>query len=62
MSERVMFAKRQLSSYSANIKSKNIDIKISAHDAVLEWPSSGTLKVKIFEGQIISVFVGNQLA
>jgi hypothetical protein len=51
-----------LSSYSAHIKSKNIDIKISAHDAVLEWPSSGTLKVKIFESQIISVFVGNQLA
>jgi hypothetical protein len=36
MSEWVMFAKRQLSSYSAHIKSKNIDIKISAHDAVLE--------------------------
>jgi len=32
---------------------KNVDIKFSAHDAFLELPSSGTLKVKIFERQII---------
>jgi hypothetical protein len=32
---------------------QKIDIKFSAHDAFLEEPSSGTLKVKIFESQII---------
>jgi len=31
---------------------KNIDIKFSWHDVFLEEPSSGTLKVKIFESQI----------
>ena len=26
---------------------KSEDIKFSAHEAILEWPSSGTLKAKI---------------
>ena len=30
-----------------------VDIKVSAHDAFLEETSSGTLKTKIFESQII---------
>jgi len=33
-------------------KCKKVDIKFSAHDAFLKYPSSGTLKDKIFEGQI----------
>ena len=33
--------------------SKNVDIKLSAHEAFLEWPSSGTLKIERFESQII---------
>ena len=32
---------------------KNVDIKFSAHDAFLEKPSSGTLKIEILESQII---------
>ena len=31
---------------------KNVDIKFSAHDACLEYPISGTLKIKILESQI----------
>jgi len=31
---------------------KNVDIKISAHDAFLEKPSSGTLKIERFDSQI----------
>jgi hypothetical protein len=32
---------------------KNVDIKFSVHDTFLEYPSSGTLKAKILENQII---------
>ena len=32
---------------------KDVDIKLSAHDAFLEKPSSGTLKIEILESQII---------
>ena len=32
---------------------KNVDIKFSAHDAFLEWPSSSTLNIEILESQII---------
>jgi hypothetical protein len=32
---------------------KNVDIKFSAHDAFLELPSSGTLKIERWESQII---------
>ena len=32
---------------------KSVDIKISAHGAFLEWPSSGTLKIEKLENQII---------
>ena len=31
---------------------KNVDIKFSAHDAFLEWPSSGTLKIEKLESHI----------
>jgi hypothetical protein len=31
----------------------NVDILFSAHNAFLEYPSSGTFKVKILESQII---------
>ena len=31
---------------------KNVDIKLSAHDAFLESPSSGTFKVENLENQI----------
>jgi hypothetical protein len=41
------------------IYNKNVDIILSAHDAFLEQPSSGTLKAKIFEIQIIDAFNGN---
>ena len=34
-----------------NIWNKNVDIKISAHDAFLESPPSGTLKVNRLENQ-----------
>jgi hypothetical protein len=34
-------------------KNKNVDIKFSAHDAFLEKPSSGTLKIEILGSQII---------
>jgi len=37
-------------------KNKNVDIKFSAHDAFLKQPSSGTLKAKIFESQIIIAY------
>ena len=36
---------------------KNIDIKFSANDASLEYPSSGTLKVKVFESPIKSIMI-----
>jgi hypothetical protein len=36
-----------------NHVNKNVDIKFSMHDAFLEWLSSGTLKIKRFESQII---------
>ena len=39
-------------------KNKNVDIKFSAHDALLEQPSSGTLKAKILESQIIFKSLG----
>ena len=32
-----------------NIYNKNVDIKFSAHDVLLEQPSSGTLKVERLE-------------
>ena len=32
---------------------ENVDIKFSAHDAFLEQPSSGTLKIKRLESQKI---------
>jgi len=32
---------------------KNVDIKIGAHDAFLEKPSPGNLKIKRLERQII---------
>jgi len=32
---------------------KNVDIKFSAQDAFLEYPSSGTLKIERLESQII---------
>jgi hypothetical protein len=32
---------------------KSVDIQFSVHDVFLGKPSSGTLKVKIFESQII---------
>ena len=31
---------------------KNVDVKFSAHDAFLELPSSGTLKIERLESQI----------
>ena len=36
-----------------NICNKNVDIKLSVHNTILEQPSSGTLKVKRLESQII---------
>jgi len=39
---------------------KNVDIKFSAHDALLEKPSSGTLKIDRLENQIIQSFGGNK--
>jgi hypothetical protein len=38
---------------------KNVDIKLSAHDAFLESPSSGTFKVENLENQIIYKFLGS---
>jgi hypothetical protein len=40
---------------NCNMKSmnKNVDIKFSAHDAFLEEPSSGTLKIERLGSQII---------
>ena len=35
-----------------------VDIKFSAHGAFLEPPSSGTLKAKIFESQLILKSLG----
>ena len=32
---------------------KHVDITFSAHDEFLEWPSSGTIKAKVFESQTI---------
>ena len=32
---------------------KNVDIKFSAHDAFLEYPSSGTLNIKKLESELI---------
>ena len=32
---------------------ENVDIEFSAHDAFLEQPSSGTLKIERLESQII---------
>jgi len=37
---------------------KNVDIKFSAHDAFLELPSSGTLKVGRLENLIILKVLG----
>ena len=37
---------------------ENLDIKYSAHDLFLQKPSSGTLKLKIFESQIILKYLG----
>ena len=37
---------------------KNVDIKFSAHDSFLQKLSSGTLKLKIFENQIILKYLG----
>ena len=39
---------------------KNVDIKISAHDVSLEYPSSGTLKVKIYESCITKKDFGSK--
>jgi hypothetical protein len=39
---------------------KNVDINFSAHGAFLEYPSSGSLKAKIFESQIIKKKIGNK--
>jgi hypothetical protein len=36
------------------VSNNNIDIKFSAHDAFLEWPSSLTLKVKRLENKQIT--------
>jgi hypothetical protein len=36
-----------------NICNKNVDIKLSVHNTILEQPSSGTLKVERLESQII---------
>ena len=36
-----------------NICHKNVDIKLSVHNTILEHPSSGTLKVERLESQII---------
>ena len=41
-----------------DIKSKNLDIKVSGNDSFLESPSSGTLKVKRLESQIILKSLG----
>ena len=38
---------------------KNVDIKLSGHDAFLESPSSGTFKVENLENQIIFKFLGS---
>jgi hypothetical protein len=40
---------------------KNVDIKFSAHDAFLESPSSGTLKIERLESQIIWSFGSNKI-
>ena len=32
---------------------KNVDIKYSAHNTYLEWPSSGTINIERLESQII---------
>ena len=42
----------QASSHSEN-KNKNVDNKLSAHNVFLEKPSSGTLKAKLYERQVI---------
>ena len=39
--------------YRPSDSNKNVDVKCSAHDAFLEYYSSGTLKVEKFESQII---------
>ena len=40
-------------------KKKKVDIKFSAHDAFLESPSSGTLKIERLESQIILKVLGS---
>jgi hypothetical protein len=37
---------------------KNVDIKFSAHDALLKKLLSGRLKAKILQNQIISTYLG----
>jgi hypothetical protein len=39
---------------------KNVDIKLSARDAFLEQPSSGTLKIERLESQMIKSFGSNK--
>ena len=39
---------------------ENVDIKFSAHDAYLEYLSSGTLKAKIFESKTILKVFGSK--
>jgi len=38
---------------------KNVDIKCSALDSFLQYPSSGTYKIKRLEGQIIKKCLGS---
>jgi hypothetical protein len=41
------------SPFCVQLVNKNVDIKVSANEASLEYPSSGTLKAKLFENHII---------
>jgi hypothetical protein len=38
--------------YGEALVGMNVDIKFSAHDAFMEGPSSGTLKIERMESQI----------
>ena len=46
--------------YLTSHGNKNVDIKFSAHEAFLEWSSSGTLKIERLESQIIYSFGSNK--
>lgn len=43
---------------TTNYGNKNVDFLFSAHNTILEYPSSGMLEVKILGSQIIYICLG----